>query len=141
MKVVRFSTLLTDRRYPLGIFLVLISVRGGRKDYVNEKFQSHHRESEPATFRLVAQCLNQMRHRYTERCGDRTVVYSQGQQLSAAGLINLRLFKHDINPFCMQSSPKCTVTCSPDDLTVGIYFFARTLREVMDLLRRKRKTA
>jgi hypothetical protein len=27
----------------------------GRKDYVNEKFQWHHRGTEPATFRLVAQ--------------------------------------------------------------------------------------
>ena len=35
----------------------------GRKDYVNEKFQWHHRKSNPATFRLVAQCLNQLRHR------------------------------------------------------------------------------
>jgi hypothetical protein len=32
---------------PQEIFLVFISVRGGRKDYVNEKFQWHHRESNP----------------------------------------------------------------------------------------------
>jgi len=35
----------------------------GRKDYVNEKFQWHHRESNPRPSRLVAQCINQLRHR------------------------------------------------------------------------------
>ena len=52
---------------PQEIFLVLISIRGwvdprplrGQKDYVNEKFQWHNRNRT----RLVAQCLNQLRHR------------------------------------------------------------------------------
>jgi hypothetical protein len=48
---------------PQEIFLVLISVRG----WVNPQNHSAAGPSviEPATFRLVAQCLNQLRHRVT----------------------------------------------------------------------------
>jgi hypothetical protein len=53
MKVIRLLALLTSHLYPQKMFLVLIIVRDwvnsgarvGRKDYVNEKYSLHYRES------------------------------------------------------------------------------------------------
>jgi hypothetical protein len=75
MKTGRLSTLSTGRLYPQEIFLILISVRGrvDPRDIVRPEGLSQSEipltpsRSEPATFRLVGQCLNQLQHHVPQR--------------------------------------------------------------------------
>jgi hypothetical protein len=79
MKVVRLSALRTGRLYPrksswYSFLLEAESTPGpycGRYDYVNAKFQWHHRGIKLVTFRLTMQCPNYLRHRvplFTNKC-------------------------------------------------------------------------
>ena len=71
MKMVKLSALRTGRLYPQEIFLVFISVKrlsqsqghSAAERIMSIKIPMTPSGMEPATFRLVEQCLNQMRHR------------------------------------------------------------------------------
>jgi hypothetical protein len=58
VKIVRLSALRTGRVYPHGVFLILIYVRS----WVDPRPIVTPSGIEPATFRLVSQCLNQLRY-------------------------------------------------------------------------------
>jgi hypothetical protein len=105
MKVVRLSTLSIGRLYLLENIPVLISVRGrvnpkaGR--IISVKNSKTLSGIDPATFRLVAQCLNQLRHRETTEkiLAIYFCVKSCSETAHLNTIISLKLYKRELFSF------------------------------------------
>jgi hypothetical protein len=115
MKVVRLSALRTGRLYPQETIRVLISVRGWvdpratmRPDGLSHwKMPVTPSGIEPATFRFVAQCLNQLRHRVAR-------TWRAGTLLDKGCVIKLHLRISPVHHHTMRNLPSA-VTSETDD--------------------------